>query len=397
VSFIFTIIGLMISLDVIWWIVFARLTNHATGRVVVSIFMVAMIAGLIAVIAARLSRADWDRVIPKFAVSAVFIWHFIGLGLLSLIGLALIPILLGQKIVRLTRAAPIKVERSVQAPAWSRREFLRFAGAMLPPVFTLSLTGIAMAQLNNVRVRRFVLPIATLPKELDGITIAQVSDMHVGRFTNGEVLQKMVRMVNEMRADLVLLTGDLINDALADLDTGLELARALEARFGLAIIEGNHDLIENPAEFERRVRASGIPFLLDESTVIDVHGFPVQLLGLSWTRIHGQGRDAAIAAAVKNLLEQREAGAFPILMAHHPHAFDAAADAGLPLTLSGHTHGGQLMLNEQLGFGPALFRYWSGRYTRGRSKLIVSNGVGNWFPLRVNAPAEIVHITLRQA
>src|SRR5207244_2539507 len=191
--------------------------------------------------------------------------------------------------------------------------------------------------------------------------------------------------------------GDLINDALADLDTGLELARALEARFGLAIIEGNHDLIENPAEFEKRVRASGIPFLLDESTIIDVHGFPVQLLGLSWTRVHGQERDAAIGAAVKKLLEQREAGAFPILMAHHPHAFDAAADAGLPLTLSGHTHGGQLMLNEQLGFGPALFRYWSGLYTRGRSKLIVSNGVGNWFPLRVNAPAEIVHITLRQA
>ena len=396
-SFIFTIIGLMISLDVIWWIVFARLTNHATGRVVVSIFMVAMMVGLIAVIAARLSRADWDRVIPKFAVSAVFIWHFIGLGLLSLIALALTPILLGQKIVRVTRAAPIKVERSVQAPAWSRREFLRFTGAMLPPVFTLSLTGIAMAQLNNVRVRRFVLPIATLPKELDGITIAQVSDMHVGRFTNGEVLQKMVRMVNEMRADLVLLTGDLINDALADLDTGLELARAMEARFGLAIIEGNHDLIENPTEFEARVKASRIPFLLDESTVVTVRGVPVQLLGLRWTRIYGKGRDAAIATSVQRLLEQRVADAFPILMAHHPHAFDAAASAGLPLTLSGHTHGGQLMLNEQLGFGPALFRYWSGLYERGQSKLIVSNGVGNWFPLRLHAPAEILHLTLRTA
>jgi len=386
----------MISLDVIWWIVLSRLTNHAIGRVLVSIFMVAMMVGLIVVIAARLSRADWDRLIPKFAVSAIFIWHFIGLGLLSLIGLALIPILLGQKIARVARNTPTTITRSVEAPAWNRREFLRFAGAMLPPVFTFSLTGIAMAQLNNIRVRRFALPIAALPKELDGITIAQVSDMHVGRFTNGEVLQKMVRMVNEMRADLVLLTGDLINDALADLDTGLELTRALEARFGLAIIEGNHDLIENPAEFERRVRASGIPFLLDESTIIDVHGFPVQLFGLSWTRIHGQGRDAAIAAAVKKLLEQREAGAFPILMAHHPHAFDAAADAGLPLTLSGHTHGGQLMLNEQSGFGPALFRYWSGLYERDQSKLIVSNGVGNWFPLRVNAPAEIVHLTLRR-
>jgi predicted MPP superfamily phosphohydrolase len=396
VSFIFTIIGLMVSLDVIWWIVLARLTNHAIGRVLVSIFMLAMMLGLIAVIAARMYRGNWDRVIPKFAVSAIFIWHFIGLGLLSLIGLALIPILLGQKIVRVTRNAPIKVERSVQPSDWNRREFLRFAGAMLPPVFTLSLTGIAMAQLNNIRVRRFVLSIPELPKELDGITIAQVSDMHVGRFTNGKVLQKMVRTVNEMRADLVLLTGDLINDALADLDTGLELTRTLEARFGLAIIEGNHDLIENPAEFERRVRASGIPFLLDESTIINVRGFPLQVLGLSWTRVHDQGRDAAIAAGVKKLLEQREAGAFLILMAHHPHAFDAAAEAGLPLTLSGHTHGGQLMLNEQLGFGPALFRYWSGLYTRGKSKLIVSNGVGNWFPLRVNAPAEIVHLTLRR-
>src|ERR1700720_1167386 len=128
----------MVSLDLIWWIVLARLTHHAIGRVLVSIFMVAMMLGLIAVIAARMSRGDWDRAIPKFAVSAIFIWHFIGLGLLSLIGLALIPILLGQKIVRVTRAAPIKVERSVQAPAWSRREFLRFAGAMLPPVFTFS-------------------------------------------------------------------------------------------------------------------------------------------------------------------------------------------------------------------------------------------------------------------
>src|SRR5947207_9355666 len=116
------------------------------------------------------------------------------------------------------------VEHSVQPSEWSRRYFLRFTGAMLPPVFTFGLTGIAMAQLNSVRVRRFVLPISDLPKELDGMTIAQVSDMHVGRFTNGELLEKTVRIVNEMRADVVLLTGDLINDALADLETGLDLA-----------------------------------------------------------------------------------------------------------------------------------------------------------------------------
>src|SRR5258708_11315004 len=218
----------MVSLDILWWIVFARLANHGAARVVVSIFMSAMLSGLIALVAGGMSRAGWDGLIPKFAVSAIFVWQFIGLGLIVLIGLALMPILLRQKII--SHRAPAKVEQSVEPNAWSRREFLRFSAAMLPPVFTFSLTGIAIAQLDNVRVRRFVLPIVDLPKELDGMTIAQVSDMHVGRFTKGEVLQKTVRLVNEMRADLVLLTGDLINDALADLDTGLEIALALEAR-----------------------------------------------------------------------------------------------------------------------------------------------------------------------
>lgn len=385
----------MVSLDILWWIVLARLSNHGVARVVVSIFMAGMVIGLIAIIAARMSRGNWDRLVPKFAVSAIFIWHFIGLGLLTLIGVALIPILLGQKLI--AGNAPAKVAQSTGANSWSRRDFLRFGAAIAPPIFTFGLTGIALYQLNQVRIRRFVLPIPDLPNALDGMTIAQVSDMHVGRFTKGEVLEKTVRLVNELRADLVLLTGDLINDALADLDPGLNLARQMKAGFGVAIIEGNHDLIENPREFETRVRASGIPFLLDESMIVDVRGFPVQLLGLRWTRVHDKNRDVAIGAEVKKLLEQRNPDAFPILLAHHPHAFDAAAESGMPLTLSGHTHGGQLMLNEQLGFGPALFRYWSGLYKRGTSKLIVSNGVGNWFPLRVNAPAEIVHLSLRRA
>lgn len=383
----------MVSLDLVWWIVFARSTNQI-GRIIISIFMAAMVVGLVAIIIGRLSRGDWDRSIPTFAVSAIFIWHFIGLSLLTLIGIPLIPIWIGQKII--SRKTPAKIEEA-ETNSWSRRNFLRFSVAMLPPVFTFGLTGIAMAQLNSFRVRRFALPIVDLPNDLDGMTIAQVSDMHVGRFTKGEVLEKTVRIVNEMQADLVLLTGDLINDALADLDTGLDLARRMESRFGRAIIEGNHDLIENPREFETRVRASGIPFLLNEAMIVEVRGVPVQLLGTRWPRVYGAERDDAIAQDVRKLMEHRDSSAFPILLAHHPHSFDAAAEAGLPLILSGHTHGGQLMLNEQLGFGPAMFRYWSGLYERGQSKLIVSNGVGNWYPLRVNAPAEIIHLTLRRA
>src|SRR5437868_13867867 len=71
VRFIFTIIGLMISLDLVWWIVFARLTNHGVARVLVSIFMIVMMLGLIGVIAARMSRSGWERFIPKFAITAI--------------------------------------------------------------------------------------------------------------------------------------------------------------------------------------------------------------------------------------------------------------------------------------------------------------------------------------
>jgi predicted MPP superfamily phosphohydrolase len=85
------------------------------------------------------------------------------------------------------------------------------------------------------------------------------------------------------------------------------------------------------------------------------------------------------------------------LLAHHPHSFDAAAQAGFPLILSGHTHGGQIMLTSQVGLGRVRFRYTSGLYEKPGSKLIVNNGLGNWFPLRINAPAELVHITLNSA
>jgi uncharacterized protein len=264
---------------------------------------------------------------------------------------------------------------------------------VLPPLLTFSLTGVAMRQLNGFRVRRLQVPIRDLPPDLHGMTIAQVSDMHVGRFTNGRVLRDIVTATNDLKADLVLLTGDLINDALADLDHGLDLVRQMQGRFGRYLIEGNHDLIENGREFERRVRESGVPFLLDQSVVVNVRNTPIQLFGLSWTRVR-DNRDAEISSAVQRLLAQSQPGTFPILLAHHPHAFDAAAAAGIPLTLSGHTHGGQLMLNERCGFGPAMFRYWSGLYQRQSSNLVVSNGVGNWFPLRVQAPAEIIHVTL---
>ena len=392
--FVLALIGTMFALDILWWAASARIAKPTFARITVAIFALAQLAGLVWLLTQRFAHAESMALLSKFAMATVFIWHMILLPVLLLLTVALLPILAIVALIRSARRPRnFNLTPADGRGALSRRQFLGVALAAAPPLFNLSLATVAMRQLDQFRVRRFVLPIAGLPSDLHGLTITQISDMHVGRFTSGRVLREVVRVVNELRADLALLTGDLINDALIDLGHGLDLVRSMQARHGVYLIEGNHDLIENGLEFERRVKDSGIPFLLDESIVITIRGAPLQLLGLSWTRAR-ENRDVAIAAAVRELLNQRQPESFPILLAHHPHAFDAAAAASVPLTLSGHTHGGQLMLNEQCGFGPALFRYWSGLYRKGASKLIVSNGVGNWFPLRVRAPAELLHLTL---
>src|SRR5213082_1113576 len=271
--FVLVLIGIMFALDVLWWAISARIAKPIFARVGVAIFALAQLAGLIWLLTQRFAHAESMALFSKFAMASVFIWHMILLPLLLLPIVALLPILAMVALIRIAR----RLRNSNSAPvdangALSRRQFLGVAFAAAPPLFNISLATIAMRQLDQFRVRRFVLPIVGLPSDLHGLTITQISDMHVGRFTSGRVLREVVRVVNELRADLVLLTGDLINDALIDLDHGLDLVRSMHARYGVYLIEGNHDLIENGHEFERRMKDSGIPFLLDESVVITVGG-----------------------------------------------------------------------------------------------------------------------------
>jgi len=269
-----------------------------------------------------------------------------------------------------------------------------------PFVAAFLATALAVWQLQRFRVRRLTLEIPNLPPALQGFTIAHLSDLHIGLLTRGRVLEDLVMATNLLTPDLILLTGDLINFSLEDLPRGLEILHQMKSRYGLYLCEGNHDLIQSRSEFEAATKASGLSLLLNEGATISVHGHAVRILGLRW----GEGMEGAEKTAgaapvdvLSRLLAEGQPGAFTILLAHHPQVFDAAARAGIPLTLAGHTHGGQLMLTPGIGFGPWLYRYWSGLYRRGASQLVVSNGAGNWFPLRLGAPAEIIHLTLESA
>lgn len=391
------ILGAVLLGDVAWWLWADRRLKRRTRhpkiwRTLLGIFSGFQLGYLLWFIAFQDQARHAHYWVPATVLASIYLWHLMILPITLLL-------VIGERTVTLTWCAIrkwfIRPKEQMQSPpiamgGLSRREALTSAMVALPPLLTFGAAGRGIHQIHQFRINRLEIGLKQLPSELDGMTIAHVSDIHVGRFTRPGMLPKIADAVNSLRADLVLMTGDLIDIALSDLPAGMDFVRRLDPRHGLAIIEGNHDLIENPFVFETRMRAAGLPLLLDEARIVRVRNRPIQLMGMSWVRT-----DLTIDAAMDRLVVQRDSDAFPILLAHHPHAFDAASRFNFPLTLAGHTHGGQIMLNERLGAGPAMFRYWSGLYRKNDSALFVSNGVGNWFPLRIGAPAEIAHITLR--
>ena len=402
--FVIIVSSVMLALDLLWWWLADRqarkLPNRRAWRIGWAAFMTVQAAGMLLLMFARFLGLDRTAGLPMWVLVFVFVWH-----LLVLPGTVIAALLAGAgwtfagiaaRVRRmLSSSTPPPDQEPVAPAALSRRRVLATAAVSVPPLVTVIGSAWAVPQVSSFRVRRLTVPLASLPRDLDGLTIAQVADVHVGDFTRGQTLRDIVEMTNRLKPDLVLMTGDLLNRRLSDLPAALDMVRGFDPRHGVYNVQGNHDLFEGRDAFNRGVRAAGVPLLVDQSQVIVINGQPLQLLGLQW----GSRRDdAQIDDAVTRLLAQRRPDAFPILLAHHPHAFDRAADAGIPLTLAGHTHGGQLHLTPGVGFGPWMFKYWSGLYRKDNGRaLVVSNGVGNWFPLRVNAPAEIVHVTLRRA
>lgn len=308
----------------------------------------------------------------------------------------------------------------VQSPATghlTRRDALAVAASAVGPLATLGLSGVALGQRGRFGVRRGDVHLATLPPDLDGVTIAHVTDVHAGPFFGGDAAARLADTVNSLRADLVVFTGDLIDRGFVSrLPIGMRLIDGLDRRHGFAMVEGNHDVQDEATAFERAMRDLSVPLLLDETMTVRIPGrsTPIQMLGLAWGPLEAEktllgaapevptqyGRSwtlDACRAATRTLAAARDTTAFPILLGHHPHTVLAASEVGLPLVLAGHTHGGQLMLTDHIGAGPMRFKYWTGQDLVGPSRLVICNGVGGWFPLRVNAPAEVLHLTLRCA
>ena len=414
-SLVSIVLASILVADLLWWRRAdrrARRLRHPLGwRLVIGLFMGGQIALVFWILTGRVPAASALGRPPQLLSAAAYLWHLLllpaGWALVATAGILCGAWRWGRRLAGWTvpprraasaEAAPVSSPPATPIPAAptgetaTRWQFLGMLTAVAPALLTGAGAAYSRRQLRDFRVRPMGVALPGLPPELDGLRIALVADLHVGTFTSGQTVRRVVEETSRLDADLVLLPGDLINYALSDLSDALDAVCNMQSRHGAYLCVGNHDLIEDGAEFVRRVKARA-PLLVNESRVIPIRGRPVQLLGLPWNR-----DEALIATSVRELARQIDPGAFPILLAHHPHAFDAAAAAGFPLTVSGHTHGGQLMLSDAVGFGPLLYHYWSGLYRKpgpNAAALVVSNGVGNWFPLRTGAPAEIIHLTLR--
>jgi len=256
-----------------------------------------------------------------------------------------------------------------------------------------SLYALVLA-LRPPALRAIELPLPDLPGELDGFRIVQLSDLHIGPLRGRRFATALVARVNARRADLVAVTGDLVDGRVERLASEVSPLAGLESRHGTFFVSGNHEYFSRIDPWLAVVRDLGWRVLRNERVTIRHGEAGLDVAGvddhLAHHYGHGHGQDVAAA------LDGRDLAQPVILLAHHPNAFDEACELGVSLQLSGHTHGGQIWPFRYLV--RLSTPYVAGVFRRGRSTLYVSRGTGFWGPpMRLFHPGEITEITLRAA
>jgi uncharacterized protein len=381
ITFALAVLDLLVMLRL--YVLLRRLPNRAHLRSFLVTWSVVAILFCVAWLFFNRILGGTRDPVAKPIVAGEYIWHFLFLPVLAM-GLLI------DLLIRWVRG-PKKATAPDPEPSpasLSRRQFLTSAAFVAAPVATAGLSGIGVSQIGKFRLRFFDLSLPTLPAALDNYSITVIADVHHGIFSNQQMLDDIVHASNRLGSDLVLLPGDLINISLGDLPAALDMVQRLDSRDGVYLIEGNHDVVQGSEAFDYAVRRRGVKLLVNEVTTIHTRGTAFQLLGTCWADAPDRDNNVAYTSGLW------DPSLFGIMMAHHPHSWDIAASFGIPLVISGHTHGGQIMLTRDIGLGRLRFKYLSGLYTKPGSSLIVSNGVGNWFPLRVGAPAEILRLAL---
>lgn len=284
-------------------------------------------------------------------------------------------------------------ETETATPAVTRRLFLARASAVTAGAVSVGLVGVGMeSALGPPNVLNVPVRLRRLDPALSGFRIAVVSDVHLGPLAGRAHAERIVRMINETSPDLVAIVGDLVDGTVEKLGSAAEPLQDLVSREGAFFVTGNHEyFVEDPLSWLLELERLGVQPLRNENTVIRRGTAAFDLAGIN--DIAGASRSDPPDFA--KALDGRDRSRPTVLLAHQPVQVGTAAEHGVDLQLSGHTHGGQMWPFHYAvrAVQPSL----AGLSTVGDTQLYVSRGAGFWGPpVRIGAPPDISVLTLEQ-
>jgi uncharacterized protein len=247
----------------------------------------------------------------------------------------------------------------------------------------------ALTEPFMLSIERREILLRRLPDKLDGLRIVQLSDLHYGPLVNPDHLERAVKTANDLRPDLIALTGDYISQDRVYAAPCAEIVGKLRARYGVYSVLGNHDHWTDAPLIADLFRAEGIRVLINEGSRMDLQGATFWLAGVDDTMVGLE--DLSLALAGSGEYE------FKLLLAHNPTILRRAARADVDLVLSGHTHGGQVTWrSEKSRSGRPRRRMLRGLGRRGNTQIYVTRGLGTVvLPIRYGCPPEISVLELR--
>ena len=274
----------------------------------------------------------------------------------------------------------------------SRRNFFKRTAVVVPAVVGVTGSVAAFQGNNELQLRKIQLALKDRPKVLKGYKIGQLSDIHIGPFIGMDKLKEMIDAVASEQPNRLVITGDLIDD-LGYLD---EVADYLDGRVkdfpdGIDYILGNHEYRVDVERVWKRLSQTKMHMYRNNHQQILGGPRPVYLVGMDYHfKDDVQGENVrTLDEAMKGIPEN----GYPILLAHHPNFIPEAFRRKIPLTLSGHTHGGQINL-WGMNLVPVYKPYWKGLYEEQGLFAYVSRGSGHWFPVRLNCAREVTVFTI---
>jgi predicted MPP superfamily phosphohydrolase len=276
----------------------------------------------------------------------------------------------------------------------SRRAFLEKGALGLSAYSFVGATAGAISS-GEFEIIRKTITIPNLPDEFKGFTIGMMSDIHSSIFMNKEDMQLYVKEMNGLNTDLIVVTGDFVNSKTEEVYPFAEAFSELKASYGIFGCLGNHDYFAKDVELvAKEVNACGVKLLRNDAVKIQKGTSFLNLLG-----VDDIGRSTPPEEYTSKALAFAKNDQPKILLCHKPYFFQQAKDFGIDLTLSGHTHGGQIVFGSidrtPISLASLASKYISGHYMLDKSNLYVNNGIGfTGIPVRINCPAELTVLTL---